>query len=109
MTVFLFNLAGLPIGAGFISKYFLFGSAVTNGIWWLAAVGAITSALSLYYYSRLAKAMWIEDPADDLRIESQPLGLYTAVIAAAVVTVALLVAFNPVVSTAVDAAGALLA
>ncbi|GAA0660416.1 NADH-quinone oxidoreductase subunit N [Natronoarchaeum mannanilyticum] len=109
MTVFLFNLAGLPIGAGFISKYFLFGSAVTNGIWWLAAVGAITSALSLYYYSRLAKAMWIEDPADDLRIESQPVGLYTAVIAAAVVTVALLVAFNPVVSTAVDAAGALLA
>jgi NADH-quinone oxidoreductase subunit N len=109
MTVFLFNLAGLPIGAGFLSKYLLFGAAVGNGIWWLAAVGAVTSTLSLYYYSRLAKAMWIEDPAEDLVIDSQPVGLYTAVIAAAVVTVALLVVANTPVSTAVDAASALLA
>src|SRR6056297_2487963 len=109
MTVFLFSLAGLPPFGGFMSKYFLFAGAVRAGFWWLAAVGAINSALSLYYYSRVVKAMWIEDASGDFDIESKPVGLYTAIVAAAVVTVLLLPGFGPVWQYATDAAAALVA
>jgi len=108
MTVFMFSLAGLPIGAGFLSKYFLFAGAVSAGFWWLAAVAAVNSALSLFYYSRVVKAVWFEDPSGDFTIDHTPTGLYAAVVAAAVATVLLLFAFDPVATTAVDAAAALL-
>ncbi|MFW5956397.1 MAG: NADH-quinone oxidoreductase subunit N [Halorhabdus sp.] len=108
MTIFLFSLAGLPVGAGFLSKYVLFAGAVGAGLWWLAAVGAITSALSLFYYSRVVKALWIEEPTQEFEIDSYPLGLYSAIIVAAVVTVLLLPAFGIVTEEAIAAAGALL-
>jgi len=107
MTVFMFSLAGLPVGAGFLSKYFLFAGAIGAGLWWLAAIAAANSALSLYYYSRVVKAMWIEEPSSSLDIDSRPVGLYVAIVAAAVVTVLLLPAFNPVAHTAINAAAAL--
>jgi NADH-quinone oxidoreductase subunit N len=109
MTVFLFSLAGLPPFGGFMSKYFLFAGAVRAGFWWLAAIGAINSALSLYYYSRVVKAMWIEDASGEFDIESKPVGLYTAIVAAAVVTVLLLPGFGSVWQFATDAAAALAA
>ena len=108
MTIFVFSLAGLPVGAGFLSKYFLFAGAVNAGFWWLAAIAAVNSALSLFYYSRVVKAIWIEDPARELDVSHTPTGLYTAVVGAAIVTVVLLFAFDPVATTAVDAAAALL-
>ncbi|MCL7417767.1 MAG: NADH-quinone oxidoreductase subunit N, partial [Halalkalicoccus sp.] len=108
MTVFLFSLAGLPIGGGFLSKYALFTAAIGAGYWWLAAVGALASALSLFYYSRLVKAILIEDPVRELDVSRQPVGLYVAIVAAAVMTIALLPAF-PVVDLAQAAASTLLA
>ena len=107
MTVFMFSLAGLPVGGGFLSKYVLFAGAVQSGFAWLAAVAAVNSALSLFYYSRVVKAIWIEEPNGDLDLEGQPTGLYVAVLAAAVGTVVLLVAFDPVAQTANHAAGVL--
>ncbi|AUV81319.1 oxidoreductase [Salinigranum rubrum] len=107
MTVFMFSLAGLPPFGGFLSKYALFYSAIEGGFWWLAAVGAINSALSLFYYSRVVKAMWIEDPVSEFEIESRPMGLYVAIMAAALGTVLLLPAFAPVVETAQASAAAL--
>jgi len=109
MTVFMFSLAGLPIGGGFLSKYFLFLGAVGAGFWWLAAVGAINSALSLFYYSRVVKALWIEEPETARTIGDYPVGIYVAVVTAAVVTVALLPFFTPVLETAVQAASQLFA
>jgi NADH-quinone oxidoreductase subunit N len=107
MTVFMFSLAGLPPFGGFFSKYALFLGAVENGFVFLAAVGAINSALSLFYYSRVVKAMWIEDPADDLEIGSRPTGLYVAVLVAAVGTMLLLPGIGPVVETGQSVAAAL--
>ncbi|PSP55153.1 oxidoreductase [Halobacteriales archaeon QS_1_67_19] len=109
MTVFMFSLAGLPPFGGFLSKYFLFAAAVGAGFWWLAAVGAINSALSLYYYSRVVKAMWIEDSSGEFEIDSKPVGLYAALATAAIVTVLLLPGFGPVWQFATDAAAALVA
>ncbi|MFW6457811.1 MAG: NADH-quinone oxidoreductase subunit N [Halodesulfurarchaeum sp.] len=108
MTIFMFSLAGLPVGGGFLSKYVLFAGTVQAGFWWLAAIAAINSALSLYYYSRVVKSLWIEDPAESLELDSRPTGMYIAVIGAAVVTVLLLVAFDPVADTAISAASVLL-
>lgn len=108
MTVFMFSLAGLPVGAGFLSKYVLFAGAVEAGFAWLALVAAVNSAISLYYYARVVKAMWIEEPTADFGIQSRPMGLYTAVVASAVVTVALLAVFSPISEEAIQAAGALL-
>ncbi len=94
MTVFLFSLAGLPIGGGFFSKFYLFSATLNVGAWSLAAALVINSALSLFYYSRVVKAMWIEEPTGERAIDSYPTGLYTAIVAAAVVTVLLIPGFS---------------
>ncbi|GAB6878653.1 NADH-quinone oxidoreductase subunit N [Halorubrum gandharaense] len=111
MAVFMFSLAGLPPFAGFFSKYFLFMGAIENGFVWLAAIGALNSVLSLYYYSRVVKAMFLDDPASESTldvVDSRPTALYGAVIFAAVGTVLLLPGFGPVIETAEAAAAALL-
>ena len=108
MTIFMFSLAGLPVGGGFLSKYVLFAGAVQAGFWWLAGIAAINSAISLYYYSRVVKSLWIEDPVESFDLGETPTGMYAAVIGAAAVTVVLLFAFDPVAETAISAASLLL-
>ncbi len=61
MAIFLFSLTGLPFFAGFIGKFLLFGAVVqTPGLMWLALVGIFNSVVSLFYYVRILKAMWLE-------------------------------------------------
>jgi NADH-quinone oxidoreductase subunit N len=107
VTVCLFSLAGLPVGAGFLSKYFILLGAVTTGHLLLAALLVVNSALSLFYYARVVKAVWVEEPADGLELDGRPTGLYAALLTATTVTVALLVFFRPVVDAATNAAAAL--
>jgi proton-translocating NADH-quinone oxidoreductase chain N len=107
MTAFMFSLAGLPPFGGFFSKYFLFVGAIDAGFWWLAAVGAVNSALSLFYYSRVVKALWIEDPVVEHDLAGTPTGLYIALTVALVGTVLLLPGFGPVIETAQDVAAVL--
>ncbi|ELY44570.1 NADH-quinone oxidoreductase subunit N [Natronorubrum sulfidifaciens] len=112
LVVFMFSLAGVPPFAGFWSKYFLFTGAISIGSTAMLAVAAalvVNSALSLYYYSRLVKAVLIEDPLADRGALDQPTGLYAAIIVAAVMTVALLAGFGPIAEAATDAAAAALA
>jgi NADH-quinone oxidoreductase subunit N len=109
MTVFLFSLAGLPFGGGFLSKFYLLMASINGGVALLAVALVVNSALSLYYYTRVIRAMWIEEPSGDLEVESYPVGLYAAIAIAAVMTVVLLPAFGPVAETANAAAELLLA
>jgi len=66
MLIFLFSLAGIPPLAGFTSKFVLFSSAIfVDGQvvyqWvWLALIAILNSAISLYYYARVVKAMYID-------------------------------------------------
>jgi NADH-quinone oxidoreductase subunit N len=109
MAVFMFSLAGLPTGGGFLSKLAVFAGAVRSGFWWLALLGVVNSALSLYYYSRVLRWMWVEEPEGEAPIlDGRPVGIYAAILTAAVVTFALLFAFEPVLSTAETAASSLL-
>ncbi len=63
-SIFLFSLTGLPPFAGFIGKYLLFAAVVEKGLYWLAIVAVINSAISLFYYVRIIKAMYLEQPAE---------------------------------------------
>ncbi|MBI4429666.1 MAG: NADH-quinone oxidoreductase subunit N [Ignavibacteriales bacterium] len=62
MVIFFISLTGLPPTAGFIGKLFLF-VALLDAKWiWLAVVGAINSVVSLYYYVRVLRNMFLRDP-----------------------------------------------
>jgi NADH-quinone oxidoreductase subunit N len=63
MMLALFGLAGIPPLSGFVGKFFLFSIASKAGFNWLVAVAAVNSTISLYYYLRLVRAMYIEPPA----------------------------------------------
>ncbi|MBO0902179.1 NADH-quinone oxidoreductase subunit NuoN [Jiella sonneratiae] len=64
LTVMMLSLAGLPPLAGFVAKYFVFMAAVHAGLWPLAIIGVLASVVGLYYYLRLVKVMWFDEPAE---------------------------------------------
>jgi NADH-quinone oxidoreductase subunit N len=74
MMIFLLALAGVPPMGGFFSKFVLFSSAVDlwakTGSWviWLAVAGILNSALSLYYYVRIIKFMYVSKSSDKRKI-----------------------------------------
>ena len=76
-TAALFSLAGLPIFAGFTSKFYLFTAAATQGLLWLAGLAIFTSLVSLYYYLMVIRQMYIE-PGEDttpIRVPRLTLGV----------------------------------
>jgi NADH-quinone oxidoreductase subunit N len=66
LAVFLISLTGLPPTAGFIGKLYLFAALLNHGWIWLAVVGALNSVISLYYYVRVFRNMYLHswDRAD---------------------------------------------
>jgi len=92
MLLFMFSLAGIPPLAGFAAKFILFSSAVTSdGTWiWLVALAVINSAISLYYYARVVKTMYVDKDADAARIKVHwPFKIAIALCAVAVVVIGL--------------------
>ncbi len=61
MLIFLLSLAGIPPTAGFIGKYYLFTAAMDAGYAWLAVIAVLASAVSLFYYFRIAAAMFFTE------------------------------------------------
>ncbi len=61
MALFMFSLAGLPPFAGFFGKYYLFASAVTANLTWLAIVGVLASVVSVYFYVNVVVNMYFKD------------------------------------------------
>src|SRR5690606_15098341 len=64
LTTLLAALAGVPLTAGFIGKFFVFQIAVENGLWAGAGVAFIAAAAGFYYYFNIVRAMWWVPPGD---------------------------------------------
>lgn len=65
MSIFLFSLAGMPPTAGFIGKFYLFSGAIQKGYIWLAIIGVLNSAASVYYYLRVMVYMYMKDSTEE--------------------------------------------
>jgi NADH-quinone oxidoreductase subunit N len=65
MCIFLFSLAGIPPAAGFIGKFYLFSGAIQAGYIWLAIIGVLNSAASVYYYLRVMVFMYFKEPTEE--------------------------------------------
>jgi len=97
MTVFMLSLAGIPMFSGFIGKFWIFGAVLkTPGYLWLALLGVINSVISLYYYAKVMRAMWLEGPEV---VPSSHLSIYhgLALVGLAVPTVVMGLYFAPVI------------
>ncbi len=84
MALFLFSLAGMPPTAGFIGKFYLFSGAVQEGYVWLAIIGVLNSAASVYYYLRVTVYMYFrpgEEQFDWITV-SAPIALALTISAA---------------------------
>ena len=67
MAIFMFSLAGIPPLLGFNAKLAVFKAAVDAGLYPLAVAGFVASVIGAYYYLRVVKVMYFDDPAPAFR------------------------------------------
>jgi NADH-quinone oxidoreductase subunit N len=96
MVAFLVSLTGLPPTVGFYGKYLLFVQGVNSGLMWLVVIAALNSVVSLFYYLRVAKALFLAQPSERVAAP-QPL-LVGFVAALGVATVVLGIYITPLTS-----------
>ena len=109
MAVFMFGFIGLPPTGIFLGKFYAFAAVIDRGWAWLAVVGAVFTAVSIYYYAGIVRVMYMTGP----RVAVAPAGgspprdvfLTAVVLGALVVAVGSLVAadgLNEVVTDAIS-------
>jgi NADH-quinone oxidoreductase subunit N len=94
MSIFLFSLAGIPPLAGWFAKFVIFRSLVSTATWEgyvLAILVGLNSVVALFYYARVARAMWMEPAADG---DTTPIQVPLALRAALAITVVVTVVFG---------------
>ena len=118
MWFFVFAFAGLPLGGGFVGKFYVFAAAYDHGWVWLVIVGVLATLVSLYYYLGIVRAMYMR-PSEEMQVQpgggvavsgGQPAPdtlLHVAVGAALAVSVGSLFAVEPLIDLAKHAASAL--
>jgi NADH-quinone oxidoreductase subunit N len=99
LAVFLFSLTGVPPFAGFVGKFFLFSAVLKEGgaFALLALVAAINSVISLYYYAKIIKTMFLDFPNPEDRAVSLAVYDFTLLIPLTVLTVIFGIYFSPLV------------
>jgi len=70
LTLCLISLIGMPPAAGFMAKFYIFSAAVQHNLLWLVVIAVINSVISAYYYLRVAKVMWLGEPASEEKVPS---------------------------------------
>jgi NADH-quinone oxidoreductase subunit N len=100
MLLFLISLTGIPPTGGFTGKFYLFAAAVEAGYIWLVLIAVINSAISLYYYMRVAMVMYMRElPPQGIAMRESP-ALYLGRFLAAAATLLLGIFPGPVLELA---------
>ncbi|HTV68430.1 MAG TPA: NADH-quinone oxidoreductase subunit NuoN [Rhizobiaceae bacterium] len=83
LTILMFSLAGIPPLAGFWAKWYVFLAAINANLYALAVIGVLASVVGAYYYLRIIKIMWFDEPvgafspmAGELRLVLGASGLF---------------------------------
>jgi len=79
LGIFMFSMAGIPPLVGFFAKFYVFLAAIEAGLYVLAVVGVLTSVIGAYYYLRIVKLMYFDDPIESF---DRPIGREMAIILA---------------------------
>jgi NADH-quinone oxidoreductase subunit N len=61
LVIFILSLAGIPLTAGFLSKFYMLRATISSGNLWLAIFAVVMAAISVYYYFRLIQAMYFRE------------------------------------------------
>jgi NADH-quinone oxidoreductase subunit N len=64
LTIFLFSLTGIPPTAGLVGKVYLFAALIQHRWYWLAVIGVLNGVVALYYYARIIRTMYFDEPVD---------------------------------------------
>ena len=106
MGIFMFSMAGIPPLAGFFGKFYIFLAAINEGLYLLAIVGVLTSVVGAYYYLRIVKIMYFDEPADAFdRTAGREIAVITTF--AAGFTLLFFIVPSPIVNAATKAAASL--
>jgi NADH-quinone oxidoreductase subunit N len=100
LAIFMFSMAGVPPMAGFWGKLYVFMAAVDQGFYTLAVIGVLTSVVSAFYYLRIVKIMYFDEPVEAL---DRGIGPGLSIIMG--VNALLIMVFTLVPSTLVTSAG----
>jgi len=92
LSIMLFSLAGIPLTAGFMGKFYVVAAGVGSSLWLLVASLVINSAIGLYYYLRIIVAMF--SPADR-EIRTDPTSVVSSVILTALTLMLLWLGMYP--------------
>jgi NADH-quinone oxidoreductase subunit N len=108
LAIFMFALSGIPPTAGFFAKLYVFLAAIDANLAGLAVIGVVTSVVSAFYYLRIVKVMYFDEPAAafDRPLTAELTGV---VFVTAVVTLFFFALPGPVVGGAEAAASSLFA
>jgi NADH-quinone oxidoreductase subunit N len=108
MAVFMFSMAGIPPLAGFFGKLYVFMAAVNEGLYILAIIGVLTSVIGAFYYLRIIKIMYFDEPADAFdRSAGREIGVIMTI--AGLFTLLFFIFPSPIVDGAGQAAAVLFA
>ncbi len=89
MIIFLLSLTGIPPTAGFFAKWYIFRVTIDGGFLWLAIVAALNTVVSLFYYFRIAKALFLTPEKDALHSAPTGVSLTTLILVLAAATLLL--------------------
>ena len=108
LAIFMFSMAGIPPLAGFFGKFFVFMAAINAGLVPLAVIGMLASVVGAFYYMRIVKYMYFDDPEEAFdRPIGQEMGLVLT--GTSLFIVLFMLVLSPVVDGAAAAAHALVA
>ncbi len=99
--IFALSLIGIPPSAGFVGKLYLFNAAIQGGFYWLAIIGILNSAVSLYYYFRVVQVMYMDEPNEPTIVSFSP-AIKVALGLTAFLTLFLGLYPEPIIKAAID-------